>query len=572
MKHEMFKFALAVAGVVGTGALFAQEMGAAPAQPAVAVTAATTATPAPVPLALATPNDDGPTIVVNNQTNAPAVKALKGLDANGAVQKALLDRGFSQTFDAKRGSIIQVGTAVDNLENPADGDFMLKRELLVRQAELAAKVQIASIVRRQMNGSVRVKTPGTAERKEFSRKFADQIAASEQMRAKVKELLGKLEQSEANMLAGVTLEDQWKRLMDGVIKKLDAKYNKEDIAAEKQQQYLKVKAAYEQAKAQLDDLEQKKDAMFPKKKIETEAESYAEFKMCGAVNLVQSESWDGKMFQVAVAVVWSPKLQERALLTLGCGQPAGGKPGVESLDTWLGKLVESGEMGKLVGTRQFIDDKGRQFVLGFSAAEIPADATEYEDAMAQADLLAQQAVLFNLFSEGDGSSKVKADMAKFKGRASDVAAKMSGNMVQSVPRDFTVSGLGKVSSAKCRNVLSGKDIYVSVAAVDSVLAGRSSEILKSWYAGAAQSISTSQFLQGEQQGMNTAYEHVANSPVANAHGQTKGLQAIVNALAPVAPAPAATPVVQPVVPVPAPTVNGKPQQGTFTTGSLNDDF
>ena len=580
MNRLMIKSAFAVAALAGFGA-WAQDMGAAPvaseavapvASEAVAPRASEAEAPAAVPLTLATPNDQGPAIVAENQKHAPAVAAPKGMDANGAVQKALNDRGFSQTYDAERGSIIQVAFAADNLEDPASGDFMIKRELLVRQAELAAKVQIASIVRRQMNGSVRVNTPGTAERKVFMDKFADQIAASEQLRAKVNDLLRQLEQSEATMLTGVTLEDQWKRLMDGVIKKLDAKYNKEDIAAEKQQQYLKIKAAYEQAKAQLDDLEQKKNAMFPKKTIETEATSFAEFRLCGAVNLVQSESWDGKQFQVAVAVVWSPKLQERALVTLGCGQPVGGKPGAESLDAWLGRQVENGEMAKLVGTRQFIDDKGRQYVLGFSASEVPDDATDYEDAVAQADLLAQQAVVFHLFSEGEGSSKVKAEMARFKGRASDVAANVSGNMYQAIPKDFTVSGLGKVYSAKCRNVLSGKDIYVSVAAVDSVLAGRSSEILRGWYAGAAQAIATSQFMQGEQKGMSDAYEHVKKSPEAGARGRAQGQQAIVDALAPQAPAPEAAPVAPAVSPVPAPPAKTSPRKGTYTTGSLTDDF
>ena len=36
--------------------------------------------------------------------------------------------------------------------------------------------------------------------------------------------------------------------MSSIIKKLDTKYNKDDIEVEKQQQYLKVKAAYEEAK------------------------------------------------------------------------------------------------------------------------------------------------------------------------------------------------------------------------------------------------------------------------------------------------------------------------------------
>ena len=329
------------AAVLGAGAISAQEMGAAvapvtpaPVTPAPAAPAATVPVPAaPVAKApvVATPEDAGPQIVAENQKYAPTAKASKATDANTAVAKALRERGFVQGYDPDRGSIIQIGQAMDNMDNPASPDFMTVRELLVRQAELDAKIQIASVVRRQMNGSTRVNTPGTQENADFRQKFADQIAAVEQQKAKVAELLQLLEQAEGNKLAGTTVDDQWKKVMDGIIKRLDAKYSKDDIAVEKQQQYLQIKAAYDQAKAQLDDLTQKKDALYPRKTVETEAEAYAEMKLCGAVDLVQAESWDGKFFHVAVAVVWSPKLQERALLTLGCGAPAGGKPGENSI-------------------------------------------------------------------------------------------------------------------------------------------------------------------------------------------------------------------------------------------------
>ena len=579
------KFALAAA-VLGAGTLSAQEMGAAvaPAAPAAAAPAAAAPAIAQVQQAaqvvaavpaMEAPEDDGPQIVVENQKYAPTAKASKATDANAAVGAALRERGFAQGYDSERGSIIQIGQAMDNMDNPSSPDFMTVRELLVRQAELDAKIQIARVVRQQMSGSTRVNTPGTQENADFRQKFAEQIAAVEQQKAKVAELLQMLEQAEGNKLAGTTVDDQWKKVMDGIIKRLDAKYSKDDIAVEKQQQYLQIKAAYDQAKAQLDDLTQKKDALYPRKTVETEAEAYAEMKLCGAVDLVQAESWDGKFFHVAVAVVWSPKLQERALLTLGCGAPAGGKPGEKSLDAWLQEQADRGELARLVGTKQYVDDKGRQYVLGFSAAEVPADATDYEDAIAQADLLAQQAVGFYLFSEGDGSQKVKAAMAKFKGKSTELAGAVSGGMTQAMPKDMAISGLGKVYSAKCRNELSGKDIYVSVAAVDSVLAGKSSEILRTWYAGAAEAVATSQYLAAEQQGMSQALNEVKKSGVAAQAGLAAGQQAVLGELkarqaerAPAAPAAPAA-----VMPVAQPAAPGTPKKGVFVGGqNFSDDF
>ena len=475
MNCSKMKFVLAAA-VLGTGAAVAQEIGAAvaPAAPAAPVAQ-------PAPAAVVPVGDAGPQIVVENQKRAPTVKAPKDFDANQAVSAALRERGLVQGYDPERGSIIQIGQAMDNVDDPSASDFMLRRELLVRQAELDAKIQIAGVVRRTINGSTRVNTPGTSERADFRQKFAPQITAAEEQKAKVAELLQALEPSEGNKLAGITVDSQWLTVMAGVIRRLETKYGKSDIAVEKQQQYIQVKAAYDQAKASLEDLKQKQDALYPRKTEETEAESYAKMRLRGSVDLLQSESWDGKIFKVAVAVVWSPKLQERAFTTLGCGAPVGGKPGEKSLDAWLQEQADNGELAYIVGSRQYIDDKGRQYVLGVSAVEVPDDATDYEDAIGQADTLAQQAVGFYLFSEGEGSQKVKASMAKFKGRSAELASAVSGSMVQTMPKDMTIRGLGKVFSTVCTHKFTKKKIYVSVAAVDSVVASKSGEILKMWF-------------------------------------------------------------------------------------------
>ena len=571
MNFSKMKFALAAA-VLGTGALSAQQMGAAaaPAAPAAPASVATSK-PVAVAPALVTPEDNGPAIVAKNQEFAPTVKAPT--DAKSAVVKALSARGFDQNYQPERGSLIKIGYAEDVMEDPTSPDFMDIRELLVRQAELDAKIKIAQTVRQQMKGSTRVKTLGTKERDDFMAKFADQIAAIGQQKAKVAELLQALEQEEGKRLANVSVDDQWMRLMDGIIRRLDAKYNKDDIAVEKQQQYLKVKAAYEQAKAQLDALTKQQDDLYPCKTVETEAEAYAEMKLCGAVDLVQAECWNGKVFSVAVAVVWSPKLQERAILTLGCGAPVGGKEGSKSLAAWLQEQEENGELARLVGTKQYVDDKGHQYVLGFSAVELPSGAVNSEGARDQADLLAQQAVGFYLFSQGEGTTRVKLQLAKHNYKPGDAAKSGAGEMYQEMPKTLSISGLGTVYSATCRHEISGKNIYVSVAAVDSVLAGQSSKILREWYAGAAKAVAVSQYLGAEVQGMSQTYQNVVNSNVATQTGLEAGQQAVLDALkppAPPTPAPAAPAVVAPVV---QPPTDNKPKPAVIIGGQqFPDDF
>ena len=166
-------------------------------------------------------------------------------------------------------------------------------------------------------------------------------------------------------------------------------------------------------------------------------------------------------------------------------------------------------------------------------------------------------------------------MAKFKGKSAELAGAVSGGMIQAMPKDMAISGLGKVYSAKCRNELSGKDIYVSVAAVDSVLAGKSSEILRTWYAGAAEAVATSQYLAAEQQGMSQALNEVKKSGVAAQAGLAAGQQAVLGELkarqaerAPAAPAAPAA-----VMPVAQPAAPGAPKKGVFVGGqNFSDDF
>ena len=146
---------------------------------------------------------------------------------------------------------------------------------------------------------------------------------------------------------------------------------------------------------------------------------------------------------------------------------------------------------------------------------------------------------------------------------------------QAMPKDMAISGLGKVFSTKCRNELSGKDIYVSVAAVDSVLAGKSSEVLRSWYAGAAEAVATSQYLAAEQKGMSQVFEDVKKSGVAAQAGLAAGQQAVLDALKakqaeqnPVAPAAPAV-----VAPAPQPPAPAAPKKGVYVGGqNFSDDF
>lgn len=507
------------AAALGAGMATAQEMGATPAPAAPAAKAA----PAAVPV----PADQGPAILAQAQNAAPAAAAGRSVKNARALVQDRIGSKYVIGYDEERGSIIQIGFAQAPVSDPAkSANYIQVRDILAREAMLNAKMAIAKLVRQRVSALNRVSILGTRENAEYAKKYAEEIAAAQQQQDKVKSLLAQLESAEANRLEGVTLGDRWNALMDAIIARIDAKYSTAQIDEAKKTQYLKVKEAYEAAKRQLDDLKQKAEALAPPVgENESEMASQAEIKLLGATTLMQSESWDGENYQVAMAVVWSPKLQERAVKTLG-GQivTTSKKEGALPLNRWLQKNKDS--LASMVGSRQYTDDRGRQFVLGISACEVSKDVNMQQQDMEQTDLFAQQAVVFSLFSDGKTSQKAKEAMVKYKGNnPNDTKSSYAKDVWESV-KDLTVSGLGKIYDVQVIHPISGKEIYVSVAAVDSALAAKSSSVLRSMYGAASEAVATSDYLRGQEQGMKDAYNAVKQSPAAFNRGRQAGQQAM----------------------------------------------
>ncbi len=519
---KKMRFALAAVAVLGVGVVTAQEMGAvaAPAVPAKPVEPPVSSS------AIPTPPDQGQATVMESQKEAPAVVANRSVKNARAVVQAKIGAKYTIGYDEERGSIIQIGFAQAPVSDPAkSANYIQVRDMLAREAMLNAKMAIAKLIRQKVSALNRVSILGTRENAEYSKKYAEDIAAAQQQQDKVKQLLAQLESAEANRLEGVTVGDRWDALMDGIIARIDAKYSKEQVDASKREQYLTVKAAYEEAKRRLDDLRQKAEALAPPiGENESEMESQANIKLLGATTLLQAESWDGANYQVAMAVVWSPKLQERAVKTLRGAIVETGKKGDLPLTKWLQQ--NSDALASMVGSRQYSDDRGRQYVLGISACEVSNDVNMQQQDMEQADMFAQQAVVFALFSDGKTSQKAKEAMQKYKNNnPNDTKAAYAKDVWEAV-KNLTISGLGKVYDTQLIHPISGKEIYVSVAAVDSALAAKSSDILRSMYGAASEVIATSNYLNGQEQGMADALQAVQQSPAAFNKGRQAGQQAV----------------------------------------------
>lgn len=596
MKHEMFKFALAVAGVVGTGALFAQEMGAAPAQPAVAVTAANPvasqvaekpvvpAKPVVPVVQEKAPNDPGPKIVADaqqwKQQSEKPVAAGTGTNqtATELAEAALQKNGLRQGFCPGSRAIIQIGVASDTVKDATTSKtFMQLREGLAREALLNARVQIVRAIRQKMSAGESIIESDSAEFDKYKEKHAEEFAELERQKQKVANLLKLMDAAEAATLEGRTLEDDWDAVVEGIIKRIDATYDPSKVAGEKKARYIEMKQAYEQAKNQLEALKKAYNSD-PIGKSISDVKACFDLELYGINVIYQAESLseDGS-YEIACAAVWSPKLQERALITLNGEKPSevSSKPGALSLEDWLADKYQTGGIAKMVGPRQYVDDKGVQHVIAFAAREVSANARAAQREQEKADLEAERLVLSSLYEQTSGSKEKHDELMMYAGednvavRETDVLGSYAKKLNGKTP-ERPVSGLAKVFSARLEHPFTGKKIYVSVAGIDMRLAFQAEQLLDDITAAGVKDVTRVNYVKGKEDVRKRVLEHARTSPEAYNQGQKDAVQSLANKLGVNPAAPAATPAT--VVPVNRGDVRPRTGAVSGDAEKINADF
>ncbi len=117
----------------------------------------------------------------------------------------------------------------------------------------------------------------------------------------------------------------------------------------------------------------------------------------GATVLTSAESWDGKRFQVAVAVGWSKKLEEAGMRLQSATLPTGDS--VEDDEEWK-KWADSVNLPMALGSRQFKDSQGRRRYVGIGVSDITGKSgVQLKEAMNLAKMAAKENLAFALYSE-----------------------------------------------------------------------------------------------------------------------------------------------------------------------------
>lgn len=193
----------------------------------------------------------------------------------------------------------------------------------------------------------------------------------------------------------------------------------------------------------------------------------AEMPLFGGTCIRQSESWNGRKYQVAIAFVWSPKL-ERAARAVLTGERVVCQPKSDGMDIedWL----ESVNPAFMSGPIQYVDKDGTRWFLGISAssADEELDSITLRHNRRIADMSAKQMVVFSLWGDVKAYELMRQELSSVAGEnMSEVAAAQwaESKMSQAV-KGLPVRGMERLYGEEVEYPITGKRIYVSIYGIN----------------------------------------------------------------------------------------------------------
>lgn len=409
------------------------------------------------------------TVAVGQAQNVqPQYVAAK--TAYDQAREFIKEQSVKQDWDPDREMYVQVGTADFDNEDPAyDSAFVTKRSLASMQATLEAKAKIIEFINTKMTAMDQVTTPGT----DLSARFNKDIRNLERKLNAQKEVLSKLmaevDAKEADKLAGVTMGDRMKALMDASIKKLDETYSAKNISEEKKEEFERAKKKYDEAIAGYEDLKNKLEETKGsiRKESSSTVETISQMPLFGATTVAQFESFDKKKesYNVSVVVMWGKKT-ERVARALLQGEDFPVPAGDLSIDEW----VDSNNWSTSTGGRQFRDNAGTFHFVGIAAADAGETAMDREDAMGVAEQMAKKEVAMSLFADVMSHKKAQEAMQVRSGGAGKDAVQAGQSFAKTVQQsieDRQIQGLQQRFGGFVVHPISGREIYVAIYSLDN---------------------------------------------------------------------------------------------------------
>jgi hypothetical protein len=425
---------------------------------------------------------------------------------------------------------------------PYSTDFMTIRESLLIQAMLAAKANIVTSIstnvealRYVTSNSDPVMSQIAQKEDVYKKALASQRKQVELAQKEVSQMLQGVDDAQAKVIEGATFSDKLMSLLDASIKKLDESYDPSNADQAKQKRLDDLKSKLERArrdqKAAEDaraEIEAKEAELVSnkKKEIGSKFALNSNMPLFGATIIQTADTYtDDEVMEVAVAMVWSKKLEKNARTVLlseseGIGEPL---PNKVSFDEY----IRSQDLSVFMGPRRYLAADGTINFLGVSAAEIPSDPGLYDNAVDLAEMFAQQHAVLSVISEV--SVKKAAEMVRVDRL---VDGKIKPEVYQSMVKDLresakaNISGLNVYDRMDTVHPVTGKPIVVAVAVINSRMIHQSDSVLADTYALLKEFNANQSVREGMREGMARSAEETRDNEKLKAQGRTSGAVAV----------------------------------------------
>jgi hypothetical protein len=468
-------------------------------------------------------------------TEKSALQALKEiLREKGIDEGSRNPTGENFTTVVVQSAFVSVSPYADN--------FMELRESAVVEAQLMAKRRIIEAISSDFNAIMGVRGSDDpvikqieAEQSKYDRALDDQKRQVELAQKETARLLQGVDDAQADLIAGASFGDRMMELLEAGIKKLDENYDSNAVDEEKAQRLENLKKRLENAKraedvaaSARDEIRAKEEELKTrtKRSVQSSMAISAEMPLFGATAISSADHYNdlNQVLEVAIAVVWSEKLEaESRRVFSGAGnlEPRPGKP---SLNEWL----DQQDLAVMIGPRRYIAADGSINFLGFSAVEIPSDPMLRTSAMSYAEMFAKQAAILSVVSEVESvrAAERRRNDNLVDGKISPKTYKSMAEEMKQSAQGKNFAGLDIVTVRETVHPASGKPIYVAVGNVNSAAAQQSDELLKDAYALLKEFNAIQSTRQGEKAGMiESANETRNNQALINA-GRRAGAAAV----------------------------------------------
>ncbi|WP_455756449.1 hypothetical protein [Sulfurimonas sp.] len=398
----------------------------------------------------------------------------QSIDSDDILKDYLIKAGVTQGF--KDNKIVQIATGVFDCENPAyNDDFVYLRLMATIEAKLLAKAKIIESIRTKTSASDQIEMPNNPIYNKFKNqkdKLEDRLKV---LQRKMKYLSSNVDEKEIESIEGVTFTDRMNSFMDGVISKVDANYNTENVSREKKEDLIRAKREFKKLQRDYNQLLENAESFNGqlKSEISSIVTKHSDMPLYGAAIVAQSESWKNKKYSVSVAVVWSAKMQRAAeAVLLGKSvRIAKSNPNKPTLYEWL----KQQDVSTMTGGRIYTDEKGVMNFIGIAAAPYDDDLSASkirESRMIANNMAAKEAVMaLHSFVTADSETKLIAKVLTGKNNTEkNELVKKAAQKITSMFKDKTIRGNAEILSLKTIHPISQRKIYISMYAIDQEFA------------------------------------------------------------------------------------------------------